>query len=305
MVRINNPQISIIIPVFNSPLIDQTLNSLRLQEFDLENVEVIVVGLLDSEPCIKPTVRTQFVKADVSVGEARNLGIEISAGKWLVFLDSDCICSKKWLKRLTDRLREGWPVVGGGISIHGGSFYATCYNIATFYEFLDTLPPGPRNYLPTLNLAMWREISEKVGPLDRELHRSEDIEWTIRIKKQGYPLYFEPQATVAHRPQTNLRRVLIKWFNTGYYSRIVRQRYPEHLETCWLLNNPAALCCLSPFIGLFVTLRIFWRYPKLLKHFYTLPVVFLTRVAWCWGASASAGYGFLTKILSPKGHPAT
>ncbi|MGB9591946.1 MAG: glycosyltransferase, partial [Candidatus Kryptoniota bacterium] len=272
MVYIGKAQISIIIPVLNSPLIDQTLVSLQRQRFDLDRVEIIIVGLLDSEPYARSSaVKMQFIEADVSVGEARNLGIEASSGKWLVFLDSDCICSEQWLTKLTEHLIEGWPVVGGGVSAYGGSFYATCYNIATFHEFLDILPPGPRNYLPTLNLTMWREVAEKVGPMDRELPRSEDIEWTVRIKKQGYPLYFEPRATVFHCPPTNLRRVLTKWFNTGYCSRTVRQRHPAQLETHWLLNSPAILLGISPLIGLIATFRIFCRHPGLLKFFYTFP----------------------------------
>lgn len=302
---VHTPQISIIIPVLNPPLIDRTLLSLKHQNFDLERVEVILVGVLNTEPYIKPTNKTQFIRADVSVGEARNLGIEASAGKWLVFLDSDCICSQNWLMRITNCLAAGHPVVGGGISVRGESFYATCYNIATFHEFLDILPPGPRRYLPTLNLSMWREVAEKVGPIDPTLPRSEDIEWTIRIKRQGYPLYFEPKANVHHYPQTDLRRILTKWFNTGYCSRIVRQRHPDQLETHWMLDRSLALFCLSPMIGLAAAIRIFWRNPWLMRYFYTFPVVFLTRVAWCWGAAVSVKDNPLKRILFRNGKMAT
>lgn len=295
------PQISIIIPVLHSPLIEKTLISLECQNFDLEKVEIILVGLLNAESIIKPTSKWQFIRTDVSVGEARNLGIEASAGKWLIFLDSDCICSQNWLMRLAGCLAAGHPVVGGGISAQGGSFYATCYNIATFHEFLDILPPGPRRYLPTLNLSMWREVAESTGPIDQTLPRSEDIEWTIRIKKQGYPLYFEPQASVYHCPQTNLKRVLAKWLNTGFCSRSVRQRHPDWLETHWILDKPLTLLCLSPIIGLAATTRIFWRRPWMLKYLYAFPIVFLTRVAWCWGAAASVKNSFLNKLLFPDG----
>jgi len=295
------PEVSVIIPVLDSPLVADTLASVKGQEFDLDKVEILVIGL-DNLHLVKPDNKVQFIETHGSVSEARNLGIKISSGKWLVFLDSDCVAKKRWLKQLVNRLEEGKPVVGGGVAIHGGNFYATCYNIATFYEFLEVLPPGPRDYLPTINLAMSREVAESVGGMDPLLPRAEDIDWTVRIRMQGYPLFFEPKATVCHCPKTNLRRIWIKWLSGGYCSRIVRQRYSGQLfAPSVLLNHPKFLLTLAPMIAFLAAMRIYWYHPTLLRYFHTWPIVFLTRIAWCLGAAAGAGNSGLRKILFPEG----
>jgi GT2 family glycosyltransferase len=297
-------KISIIIPLLHSPVIAQTLASVWQQDFDLDTVEVLVVGL-DGHHLVLPHPRLQFIETDVSVSEARNIGFRASRGDHLVFLDSDCVASKQWLQRLVGCLEQGRPVVGGGVAVSGGSYYATCYNITTFHEFLDVQMPGQRDYLPTLNLAMHRQVFEGVGELDKSLPRAEDIDWTVRMKARGYPLYFEPRAVIHHIPRTSLGRIWTKWVNTGYCSRDVRQRHPYALESPPILNSAALLIAGSPFIALIAATRIFWRTRALLHYLHTWPVIYLTKLAWCWGAAAEAGTGWLEKIIMPSGKLST
>lgn len=293
-------EVSIIIPVLDSPVLDQTLNSVREQQYDLSTVEVLVIGL-DGHGLVEEDELVRFIRMDGSVSEARNLGVTESQGELVLFLDSDCIADPKWLARLVTALREGCPVVGGGVAVPGGSFYATCYNIITFHEFLDILPRSERDYLPTLSLGVRRDAVERGGMMDASLPRAEDIDWTIRIRNQGYPLHFEPGAVIYHRPETDLRRILRKWVNTGYCSRKVRQRHSSVLEAPKMLDSPTCLLLGSPMIALVAASRIFWRTPALLRYFYTWPVVFLSKLVWCWGAAASAGANWLERLLIPRG----
>jgi glycosyltransferase involved in cell wall biosynthesis len=293
-------EVSIVVPVLHSPVLGETLASVKRQEFDLETVEVLVIGL-DRYEFVEPDQTFQFIETGGSVSEARNIGIERARGGYLVFLDSDCIADAQWLSRLVARLDEGCPVVGGGLAVPGGSYYATCYNIMTFHEFLDVLPPGQRDYLPTVHLAMRREVAEAAGMMDPSLPRAEDIDWTIRIRNLGYTLHFEPRAVVRHHPETSLRRIFRKWVNTGYCSREVRQRHPSVLQAPRMLDSPIWLLLSSPAVALVAATRIFWRTPALLRYLHTWPVVFLAKLVWCWGAAAGAGAGWLERILIPEG----
>ena len=67
-----------------------------------------------------------------------------------------------------------------------------------FHEQLASQPREEHHYLPTLNLAMKREVVEKVGPLNEALMRGQDIEWTSRMTHAGIHLFFEPAAIVEH-----------------------------------------------------------------------------------------------------------
>ena len=71
-----------------------------------------------------------------------------------------------------------------------------------FHEFVPGLPPGPRLLLPTLNLSLRREVFESVGGMDESFPgaAAEDADWTIRIRRGGRRLWFDPAAVVAHAP---------------------------------------------------------------------------------------------------------
>jgi hypothetical protein len=68
-----------------------------------------------------------------------------------------------------------------------------------------------------------------------------------------------------------------------------------------MLDSPVWLLAGSPVIALVTATRIFWRTPALLRYFYTWPLIFLTKMAWCWGAAVGAGADWLGKLIIPEG----
>jgi glycosyltransferase involved in cell wall biosynthesis len=293
-------EISIIIPLWNSPIIHRTIDSIKQQDFDLTRVEVIVVGR-DNPNLVKEDDLVRFIKSDAPVSGARNIGINAAKGNILAFLDSDCIASKQWLKRLVAQHEKGYPIVGGGIAVKGQNYMATCYNITTFHEFLNTSPQGKRKYLPTINMSITREVVDTVGLLEDKLKRAEDLEWSTRMTRCGYDIIFEPSAYVFHIPETSLRRIWTKWVSTGYYSREVRKQFPDILRNSLLLKSQYLILALSFFISTATAGRIYLKNKGLLRYFHTFPVVFVTKLAWCLGAAYNAGAHWLGRFILPKG----
>lgn len=293
-------KISIIIPLYHSPVIDRTLQSIRDQDFDLSQVEVFVVGL-DGPNLVKEDDMVRFIDTDVSVSEARNVGIRESSGEILTFLDSDCVASKQWLKRVMDQHKNGHDVVCGGVVVAGDEYVQTCYNITTFHEFLDVSSEGYRKYLPTINISITRDVFEKVGFLEDKLKRSEDIEWSVRMTGKGYKLFFDPLACIYHIPETSIKRIWSKWVSTGFYSREVREQYPDIIPNSPLLKHKHMILLLSPLISLVSTSKIFLKNFSLWRYLHTFPVILMTKFAWCLGASYRAGSKWLGGYVLPKG----
>lgn len=92
---------SIIIPCFNSALtIKRTLQSIAKQDFDLKKIELIIIDDCSTDLTTEVTqsfqefdefgqvflTKTQF---NSGPGLARNLGIEASIGRYILFVDSD------------------------------------------------------------------------------------------------------------------------------------------------------------------------------------------------------------------------
>jgi len=280
---------SVIIPNLSAPTIGRTVDSLESQAYP--PYKVIVVGM-DKYNLIHETGLVHFDRSDVplSPAKARNRGAAQTGGDVIVFIDADCIAQPNWLTVLAERFSDpAVTVVGGGVDFHSRNYWTLADNISMFYEYLAIQPAGERMQLPSLNLAIRRKVFEQVGGFDERypLPSSEDADLTIRLRKLGNRLYFEPGAVVAHEPPRNRMRDLLRHgFYQGMYSTKVDPRYAGEMGLPGLLRSRIGIACLSPFLAAWVTVRAFSKYPALLRYWYTAPAMFLAKMAWCIGAAA-------------------
>ena len=279
--------VSIIIPNRNSKTIDKTLASLFTQTAFDQIEEILVVGM--DEPGLvieRGPLRFLSTQVPVTAPVARNIGIQQARGTKFVFIDADCIAEPEWLAALLNAQDAGHQVVGGSVSFEGSNYWQLCYSLTMFHEFLPTAAPGQRQNLGSLNLFVSRQVVELTGLFDESLVRCQDTEWTLRMRQNGYTLYFDPKAVVRHLPQgKGLSQILKLWYRSGFFSGQVRQRYRKLIAPPPFYNTPLLLALLSPVIGIIVTTRIFFRNPRLFRYIHTMPVVFLTKMAWCLGTS--------------------
>jgi len=280
--------IALIIPSLNSPIIDQVLEHVELQANSDLIDQIWVVGK-DDPGVICQNKRTRFLDTQkpVPAGTARNLGLKATRADILIFLDSDCLPQPGWLTGHLSALTIGHQVVGGGILPEGNGYWHLSYNLTLFHEFLSNTQPGPRNYLPTLNLSVKREVINAVGTLDDSLGRGQDIDWTARMREAGYQLHFQPDAVIRHEHVRNTFPAF--WSDcarSGYHMRQVRVRHPNYLDAPSILRHRRLILMLSPLIATWITSRIFLRQPAIFgRYWHTLPAIYLSKIAWCWGAS--------------------
>ena len=183
---------------------------------------------------------------------------------------------------------RGNVITGGGVFPDGGSFWETVYNLTLFHSFMINAPRGPRSFLPTLNLSVRRRVFSEVGLFSSQLARGEDVDWSIRALRTGYQPYFEPAAAVRH---LNGRRTLPEvWQDcaaSGYFMRHVRLQNPDLLRAPRTLRYRWLIPLLSPLIASWATWRIVRKQPLFYAgHPRTLAAIFLTKLAWCAGASS-------------------
>ncbi len=281
------PRVSVIVPNRDSPGIAQTIASLRRQDA-LEYIEEILVVGTDRPGLVetRPPVRFRDTERPVSAPVARNVGIQLATGPVLAFIDADCVAERDWLRRLLEAWAAGHAVVGGGVQFPSRPYAQLCYNVTMFHDSLVTAPPGERPMLGTLNLLVDRRVVAAVGLMDERLRRGQDTEWTLRMRRHGYRLHFEPRAVVTHQPMVRgVGDVVRLWRISGQYNGWIRAQYPELVSPPPLWNCPGLLRLAAPVIGLAVTVRIFARRRALWRYAHTLPVVYATKVAWCVGAS--------------------
>jgi glycosyltransferase involved in cell wall biosynthesis len=279
---------SIIIPSLNSPILDQVIASILAQNQSQIIREVVVVGKDDAGLLpIHPLVRFIDTRDAVAPATARNIGIQASSGELVCFLDSDCVAQGNWLEEHMTAHEVGHPIVGGSVLPEGDGFWQRSYNLAMFNDYYPSARPGPRQFLPTLNLSVERWLIDKVGLLNEELPRSQDLEWTTRMYRSGHQPFFWPGAIINHRHnRDSLVKIWHDCARSGYYASQVRWQYRDTLNSPPLLARPRMMRILSPVIAAWVTLRIIFLQPgTIAKNWTSLPIIYLSKIAWCWGAS--------------------
>jgi len=280
---------SIIIPDLNSPTVGDAVASLECQSFPA--CQVIVVGM-DKFNLVHETGLVHFDQSDIplSPAKARNRGAAKANGEVIVFMDADCVARPNWLEVLADRFNDpAVTVVGGGVDFRSNNYWTLADNIAMFYEYLSVHPSAERAQLPSLNLAIRRTVFESVGGFDERYPRpsSEDADLTIRLRKHGHRLFFEPGAVVLHSPpRDRLQDLWRHGYFQGMYSTKVDPRYSSEPGLPKLLRTRIGVACSSLFLAAGVSCRVFTKYPVLLQYWYTAPAIFLSKLAWCWGAAA-------------------
>lgn len=286
------PTVSIIIPSLNSPILDEVIAAILAQNSAEMLAEVIVVGKdeLGLLPAA-PRVRLLDTGEPVPPGTARNLGIQASSSELLIFLDSDCLPQAGWLDAHMAAHAAGHDVVGGSVLADGENYWALSYNLTMFHSYLTSAETGPRALLPTLNLSVARRVIDAVGMLNEALPRSQDLDWTTRMNAAGFQPVFWPDAVVQHRHnRTTFRAVWRDCERSGTYARAARVAHSDTLGTPTLLRHPTLVRLASPLIALGVTGKIVASRPRtMLRHAATLPAIYMSKIAWCWGAGKNTG----------------
>jgi cellulose synthase/poly-beta-1,6-N-acetylglucosamine synthase-like glycosyltransferase len=285
-----NKRVSVVIPNLHSPLIGETLNSLRKQKLNLAQVEVIVVGM-DKYGIVHSDDLIKFVETPqpLCAAAARNLGVARATGEIIVFLDADCVVADDWLREILANFADpSVHVLVGGVEFPTDEYWTLCDNIATFYDFHTSAPSGTRYFAPTLNFALRREVLEVVGGFDESFPGAagEDVDLSFRIRLAGYEIHFRPNVIISHHPVRNsFSKVLKRSFVFGKNMLKVYWRYRDSFKLTLFHSDPWLLLLFAPILALAVTIKVFLRAPFLLRYWYTAPMIWLAKIAWRLGGA--------------------
>src|SRR5688500_8613860 len=171
------PDVSIIVPTCGRPTqLRACLDGIARLDQCAHRVEVIVVH--DGDPG-EPSALGESVRDGVPLrrvtqphrgpGAARNAGAAVARGRWLAFIDDDCIPSAAWISTLVrtleahpDRLLGG-PVVNG---LPDDPFATSTQLIATYVTEYYAERRGSHRFFTTNNLALSADRFRELGGFD-------------------------------------------------------------------------------------------------------------------------------------------
>jgi GT2 family glycosyltransferase len=276
-----------------SRLLGRALRSLSRQTAAPDEFEIVVVddGSTDgtAEVCSSagrdmPNLRYAAMGRNCGLAAAANRGIRTAKGRLLLFTDDDCIAQRDWVKCLAASL-ERHPITVGAIQSPLSSYVQFCYNISQFHPFMSRPREGWARSIAGGNMGIRRSLLEQLGGFD-EASRVPDMEFLFRAWSRGHRVRFVPRAVIIHDPdRTNLAAVLRNASEHASEMILLRNRFAALLRTPFLLRSPELVLLASPLIALTGTFRVYWNNPGLARYFWTGPLVFAQKLAWCWGAS--------------------
>lgn len=209
------PQISVIIPAYNSArFLPQALASVFAQEGATYEIIVVDDGSTDDTRAVlfPYADRIRYVcQANTGSAAARNRGLTMARGAFIVFLDADdLLLPGKFEVQL--RILEERPSLG---MVHSG-----WHLVNEAGAVIKTVEPW--HVAPELDLETWlrkkpvkmgamlfrRQWLQRVGGLDPELRQSQDVDLMLRLALAGCSAAWVRQPTMCyrHHPGSTIRR---------------------------------------------------------------------------------------------------
>lgn len=276
----NNPLVSVIVPTYNNAkLITKCVNSILNQNFN--KFELILVddcskdNTLDILKKFKDK-RLKLLKTPKNSGSAlaRNIGIDNSKGKYIFFIDGDCIASQNWIK-------EGLRIFKKErcLGVEGKIYYVSKNYKPTASD--DTVYVNKGGGFLTGNIAYTKEILKKVNGFDKNLIRMQDRDLGLKVSKHG-KISFSSKMIVTHQKFYLTFKKKIKLAKECTKTRVLLfKRFGDRSNIYLRIYNPINLFAI--FFPPAVLGALFLHKYKTIEDFKTLfwiyPVIFIERIS--------------------------
>ena len=252
---------SIIVPVFNRPdEVDELLESLSSQT--LKDFEVVIVEDGSQIPCKDVCDKYAnildlhyYFKENSGPGQSRNYGVERAQGEYVIILDSDAVTPPGFMQAIDDELKRQPTDAWGGPDAAHESFSdiqkAISYAMTSFFT-TGGIRGGKKQldkkfYPRSFNLGVRREVYQQLGGFTTERFSKmslygEDIDFSLRIYKNGYSCRLFPEAWLWHKRRTDFRKFWRQVYNSGYARINLWRKYPEALKNVSISVTLISIC---------------------------------------------------------------
>ena len=242
-----------------------------------------------------------FFQKNKGASVARNYGMSKANGSWFIFLDSDCILHKNWLKEIDNFIQINKVDAFGGADTALPGFppllKAIDYSMTSFIGTGGTR--GSKNcvgkYYPrTYNMGIKREVYNKVGDFNN-FKTGEDLDYSQRIHKNNFIIKFIPSAFVYHKRRTTITKFIRQIYTMGktriFLSQIDKELFKfVHFLPFYCILFSILLIILAFFNKIFLQILLVY----FIANFFTMGIIFLQS----WIKYKSVKVGFLSIITT-------
>jgi hypothetical protein len=230
----------------------------------------------------------QLIVNDTNVGFARanNQALRLSAGEFVLLLNSDTLLPSNALPQLIEFLQQNPPVaaVAPKLINSDGSFQASYAAFPTFFSELWLITklarlisgpyaPSPRprsnesarsvDWVAGAALLLRRAAIDQVGGLDEKyFFYGEETEWCWRLRLAGGQVWYLPQVSITHYGGASSRQSSIESYAQLYFSKVQFFQTAYGLTAAHRLRimlSVVAMCRFAVWLLISVPLALFGR----------------------------------------------
>jgi glycosyltransferase involved in cell wall biosynthesis len=226
---------SVVVAVRGDDRVRRLLASLASQTLPRQSYEVIVVengstGLADADGAYGVTRYAHLDQA--SSGAARNAGLGLARGRFLLLTDADCVARPSWIEHLTARLAVGDVAAAGGriIKYRPGTWVQRhAITVVDGQLTLSYLPALRLPYVAGANAGFVASALREAGGFDEELQSGNDVDACYRVGLRGHSVGLAPDAVVEHDDRATVTAHFCRFYRYAVYQVLLYAKY-KHIS---------------------------------------------------------------------------
>lgn len=284
-----NITVSVVMPVYNEEkYIENCIISLLKQDYPAEDMEWIFVDgkstdrtkeIIDAFMLKYPNLIRIYDNPNKTVPYAMNIGIDASAGKYIIRLDAHAEYANNYISKCVYYLNStDADNVGGVAETKSKGFIGNAIAQMLSSEFgvgnSRFRTNGKSGYVDTVPFGAFRkEVFEKYGGYDERLTRNQDNEMNYRIRKNGGKIYLSEDIKLAYYCRDSIKGIVNMALKNGKWNIITMRLCPSSMSV-------------RHFVPLFFFLSLV-----------IMPIVSLFSPAFAWLFTGELGAYFLLDII--------
>lgn len=228
------PKVSVIIPFFNCPYVDQAVASVLNQTYP--NIEIIVVddgSTMHQERLIPYMDRIYYLgKMNGGTATALNYGIQMSTGKYTVWLSSDDMFYSTKIERQVNFMEQHQAEVSfTDYHVINKANEVICHNATAKFTTVRSFIEAFSSYCPLngCTVMMKKDYVRNIGYFNEKLLYTHDYDFWIRVVLNHTEFHYLDEPLTAYRRHEQMGTV-------QHYQAIVqeletiRQIYQNQLQ---------------------------------------------------------------------------
>ena len=234
---------SVVVAVRGDTRAQRLLASLAAQTVPRQDYEVLIVEngstvLAGTEGAYGITRYAHLARGNSAA--ARNMGLGMARGRFVLLTDADCVARPGWVEAMTACLARGEVAAAGGVIVkHQPRTWAQRHAITIVdgQQRLSYLPALHLPYVAGANAGFVASALREAGGFDEDLRSGNDVDVCYRLGLGGHRVGLAPGAVIEHDDRTTVTAHFARFYRYAVYQVLLYAKYKHISRKRYVLDT--------------------------------------------------------------------